>query len=265
MAHANVFIADAHTGSVFGLWPPDALTGEGGKHDLNPFQEYIYECWQHATTVWLPSVIGPLPRRIFLVGDLADGTNPRSQIISDDPMVQIDAAVMVCAPVCKGAERVEAVSGTEFHTGKWGFLDNAVADKLGAVKDETGKAARQRLFVEVDGVTLDIAHHVGGSFVPQSRATPLQREYISAALSSYEQDWPKAEWIIRGHAHWFRCLPQPGATVITLPGWTAAGPYVGKLTREAPHPIGLFVLITDGGKAVPDVKLYNWPAPKVQR
>lgn len=265
MAHANIFIADAHTGSVFGLWPPDALTGEGGKHDLNPFQSYIFECWQHATTVWLPRVIGNLPRRVHLVGDLGDGTNQKAMLISDDPMVQIDASVMVLAPICKDAERTDAVSGTEWHTGKWAFLDNAIAQRLGAAKDDTGQYAPQRLFVEVDGVTMDLAHHVGNSFVPQSRNTPLQREYIAAALATYEQDWPKAQWIIRGHAHFFRCLPQPEGTVVTLPGWTAAGPYVGKITREAPHPLGLFVLITDDGKAVPEVKLYNWPAPKVVR
>lgn len=261
--HAAILLADLHAGSQYGLWHPDALLDEGGKHELNKFQDYLWQCWRHLCDVWLPSVCGERERIVILAGDLVDGINQRSAILSDDPTVQCDAAVMLLEPICKGVA-VYAVSGTEFHAGKSAMWDNTVASRLGAIKDGTGRAARWRLFLTVDDVILDVAHHAGGSMVPQSRATPLTREYIGAGMASFEDEWPKPDWIIRAHTHRYRPLPERRSTIIFLPSMQASTPYVHKLTRMAPPDVGAFVLLTGDGRAEPQVKLYRWPVPVLE-
>ena len=83
MAHANILISDGHTGSVVGLWPPDAPSDtEGGRHVPNPIQQYIWECQQHALTVWLPQMTGTMPRMALFHGDMVDGLQPKSPIIT---------------------------------------------------------------------------------------------------------------------------------------------------------------------------------------
>jgi len=261
MATAAIFIGDTHAGSMFGLWHPGARSdAEGGKRTLDPYQQYLWECWQHAITVWLPGEIGNAHRVGLLSGDMVDGVNGKLDTFTDDEMLQVDGA---CAAISiLSVESWRAVSGTVFHAGKSAKWDNAVAAKLGAVPDARGRYAQWQLFIDLEGVTIDLAHHIGGSYVQSSQATPLTREYNDAGMSVYEGDWPKAEWIVRGHSHRYRTIPYRAATVISLPGWQAKTPVAHRISRAAPFDIGMFVLVCDDGKGTPLVKLYRWPSPK---
>jgi hypothetical protein len=265
MAHANVKLSDTHVASTFGLWPPDAFSDlEGGKHQQNKLQAYTWECFEHARTVWLPSIVGDLPRNIMLYGDLVDGIQPKSPLVTDDATLQIAAAVMAMKPWCDGAENIWAVSGTEFHAGKSALWDNAVAEGLGAKPDAAGRFASWQRFVCVDGVTFDMAHHIGGSYVESSKFTPLQREWIDQATSAYKTDWPKADWLVRGHSHNFRHVPDDRCNVLALPGWEAKTPFAHRGRRAAPASIGLCVVITDEGRSWLEHKLYAWPSPRIE-
>lgn len=265
MAHANILISDGHTGSVVGLWPPDAPSDtEGGRHVLNPIQQYIWECQQHALTVWLPQMTGTMPRMALFHGDMVDGLQPKSPIITDDGNLQVNAAVMAWRDLAGTCEDRRAVTGTEFHAGKSGTWDNAVALGLQCTPDDAGRWAPAQTFVQIDNVIFDMAHHLGGSYVVASRYTPLQREYTDAAVSVYEGDWPRAQWIVRGHGHFYRWLPADGCNVLALPGWQAKTPHAHKMRRGRPFDIGLVVVYTDAGRTwPPEVKKYAWPMPKV--
>jgi hypothetical protein len=289
MPTAVITLADLHVGSTYGLWHPDAdCDDEGGRHTLNFLQSYIWECWQHATTVWLPEVCGKLERVLFVVGDGVDGVSGKSPLVTDDGNLQIGAAQMILDPVARACSATYMVSGTAFHVGKSGEWDNVLAQRIGAVpevsgasdggqsesdgdKGEQGEAkrvrryARWQLFARVGGVTFDVAHHIGGSQVVSSRASPLLREYNAAAVSCFEDaDWPHPDWIIRAHGHLYRILPQEtGCSILSLPGWEAKTPYAHKISRGRPFDIGLVVLICDEGRVEPHVKIYKWPSPQV--
>lgn len=264
MAHANIQIADGHTGSVFGLWPPDAPSDtEGGRHVLNPLQAYIWECQQHAVGIWLPQVCGTTSRNALFYGDMVDGLQPKSPILTDDGGLQVRAAVMAWSPLVKTVETSWAVTGTEFHAGKSGTWDNAVALGLGCQQDETERAAHSQAFVQVDGVLFDMAHTIGGSYVPISRFTPLQREYVDSAVSFFEGEWPHVAWIIRGHSHYYRHIEDDGGHVVSLPGWQAKTGFAYRSSRRKPFDIGLAVVFTDDGRSWLEVKKYAWPTPKV--
>jgi len=269
MAHANIFISDGHVASDYGLWHPDALTDtEGAKHVHNFIQAYLWECWQHAIDVWLPSVCGKTPRVVWFGGDLVDGVQPKSPLCCDDAILQADAAEKVYGPVAKTAERVYAVSGTMFHAGKTGAWDNEVAKRLGAVPSpgpEGTRYARWRAYpIAVDGVVFNLAHKVRGSVVRSSRLTPLVNEYITAGLDCFEQDSPKPDWILRGHSHLYRNPPFTRSHVVSLPGWQAKTPFAWGIETGNPFDIGLFVVFTDEGRSWEDVKLYKWPTPQLE-
>ncbi len=269
MAHANIVITDGHVASDYGLWHPDAfMDTEGGKHVHNFIQAYIWECWQHAHEIWLPSVCGKTPRIGFFGGDGIDGVQPKSPVCTDDVKLQVDAGAMVYGPWAKTCEQLYYASGTQFHAGKSATWDNALAERLGAVQEETtaGGARYARWLVYpicVDGVTFNLAHHAKGSRVQSSRLTPLTNEYTTAAVDYYEREWPRADWILRGHTHLYRPHVFKRATVVFLPGFQAKTPHAWSLETGAPFDIGLFVVMTDEGRSWPEVKIYSWPTPKV--
>jgi hypothetical protein len=264
MSHANIFASDQHAASDYGLWHPDApRDSEGGRVVLNVYQSYLWECWQHLNEIALPQMCGTMERNVFLGGDTVDGVEERSACLSDDETIQVNGAVMVLSILTKGVQ-VRGVSGTAFHAGKSAKWDNAVMKNLGAIPDEAGRYARWQCFTQVDGVTFDLAHHIGGSYVPASRMTPLVREYIDVATSNYESDWVDAEWVLRGHSHMYRIMPGNKHTVVALPGFQGKTPLAHKQRRAIPADIGVFVVFTDEGRSWYDKKLYTWPRPKVE-
>lgn len=265
MGHANIVVGDMHCGSTYGLWPPDALLDEGGKHTLNPYQAYIWECWQHAWETWLPSVIGDMPRILWLMGDLVEGIHHNGGgILAVEEATQVRAAVTALQPHAKNAERVFAVSGTEAHAGKSAQWDNLVAQAVGAERDEaTGRWARWECWQQVDGVTIHAAHHIGGSFVPQSDMTPLVRETIDMAVGNVSRHWPMPDVMLRGHAHITRWYERGGRLVLVSPSWQARTPFAYRIRRGKPPSIGMAVVITDEGNYEHHVKEYAWPKPHV--
>jgi prepilin-type processing-associated H-X9-DG protein len=268
LAHANIFFTDGHVASDYGLWHPDAASDtEGGRHRHNFIQAYLWECYQHALTDWLPSVCGNMPRVAWLGGDLVDGIQPKSPVCTDDPVLQMKGALAVYKPLTDTCEHVYCAGGTVFHAGKSATWDNAVAEGLGAVPDPAGAAdarfARWVCYpIAVDGVTFNLAHHAKGSRVQSSRLTPLTNEYQTAAVDYYERDWPRADWIMRGHTHLYRPHEFRRAHVVFLPGFQAKTPHAWSLETGAPFDIGLFVVMTDEGRSWPEVKIYSWPTPK---
>jgi hypothetical protein len=265
MADAIVFVADLHGGNKFGLWNPDSLLKGGGKLVLSKYQAYMWECWMYSGQVWLPSVCGKLDRILVVDGDAVDGDKKWSALVDDDVTAQVHSSASALDILVPERKETYMLAGTELHVGKGQKWDNLVGELIKAKQEEgTGDFARERLFLTHDGVVMDIAHHISGSIVPSSRMTPLVREYNDAALAVFEDGWPHPTWIIRADKHYYRKIEEKGGSVVDLPGWQYPPPYVQKNTRQPGHDIGLFVLITDQGKAEPHVRTFAWPTPKVE-
>lgn len=262
MAHAIIWLTDTHCGSRVGLWTRGAQLKDGG----DGIRQYLLDCFDHARTEWLPGVIGNVPRIVILGGDLVDGVSPKAEICTDDEAEQMREGMKILKPWCDDVEQVRGVAGTDFHAGKGGKWDNMVCEWLGARADNAGRYAQRQYWGCVDGVTIDTAHHIGGSYVTASQATPLTREYTDHAMSVFEHNWPRAQWIVRAHSHRYRLVPYDDGdvTVVSLPGWQGKTGYAHKMSRGAPFSVGVFVLITDEGVAHPFVKLYEWARPTVE-
>ncbi len=69
----NVFVGDLHLGSLYGLWPPEALLDEGGKIELNVFQQTLWDWWVYFWDEWIPKEIGKEKYILWIPGDLTEG------------------------------------------------------------------------------------------------------------------------------------------------------------------------------------------------
>jgi hypothetical protein len=263
MAHAYIFLNDTHVGSRFAPWKRGARLKDGG----DKVRGYIRDCLEHCRTIWLPSTIGATPFMLELVGDMIDGTNARAQLCTDDEEEQEDAALELLRPWTVGATQVRGLKGTEWHVGKGGKWDGALYKALGATPDKHKNFARDDDWLRDDGLLCHAAHHIGTTNVPASVMTPMTKEYNEAMRASFEHNYPKPNWIVRAHSHYYRCVPfGEGKThVVSLPGWQAKTGYAHKNSRGAPFSIGLFLLIVDGGIVEPHAKIYPWPKPVAER
>ena len=261
MAHAVILVSDTHTGSRYGLWPEGATDDEGAKPELNKYQTYLWDCWQHAWQDWLPATIGNLPRIVVHAGDSIEGNhNGLGGLVCLELATQVMAADALLKPYMRAP--CYMVSGTEAHAGQSAQWDNAVAVTLGAKTDDTGRGARWELWLTVDGVRFHVAHHMRGGSALISELTPLVAERNDMAQPAALKGHPMPQVIVRGHMHWYRTFTDDdGHTVIALPGWTARSPYVFKRSRLPARPPGLVVVITDNAQHEVYAKTYKWPAP----
>lgn len=265
MAHAVILVSDTHTGSRYGLWPPDATDDEGARPELNVYQQYLWECWQHAWDEWLPATIGNLPRIVVHTGDAIEGNhNGMGGLVCLEMASQVMAAEALLKPRI-GDSPFRMCSGTEAHAGASSQWDNAVALTLGAAPDATHRGAQWEILLTVEGVRFHLAHHMRGGSALISELTPLVAERNDMLHACALAGVPTPHVIVRGHQHWYRMIrPADGPAVIALAGWTARSPYVFKRSRLPARPPGLCVVVADNGNFEIYGKTYRWPDPQAE-
>jgi hypothetical protein len=264
---AHVFVADLHVGSIYGLWPPKYEMDEGSTWGLTPVQQYIHECWEHFWNVWVPVVIGGRKFVVWIVGDGIDGPPFRNiDSVTQSLTYQVGAATFLLKPVVQDAIRVYYCAGTEAHTGRSAEYDELLARSINAFPDEsTGRAARWMIWHRSNGVLIQAAHHVAGSFVPSSEATPLMREFVDSAVDSAREGIEEPDVLVRAHAHKYRFYAAGnGPGVITLPCWQGRAAYIHKLRRASPPHIGGVVVTACDGEWQVLRKIYRWPKPSIE-
>jgi len=193
----EVIVADTHFGSAYGLMPPNFQKSTGDLATLNQGQEYLWECWQHATKV--------LPRKFDLLvlnGDLTHGQNPKEKardLTEADPEWQQRAAYEALAPLAERANKVYGTVGSEYHAGEAGAWEEQLCQRLGAVPDDWGHHARDWLGLNLEGVMQDIAH--SQSVMTRYRSTAGERDIQFEALIADMKEGGKSHLMIRSHIH----------------------------------------------------------------
>lgn len=267
-------VADLHCGSVFGLLPPDFLTSDGRPVTLNTGQKYLWECWRDAALRMAPL------DALVCNGDLIDGSQRRSEgtelclpLLED----QSEAAVQALRHMidATGKPPVYVVAGTEYHTSKAAREEEIVAQRLKAVRYQgagTGRYCREILDLDVDGIILNFAHGISvasGLY----RATPPDREAVWSALAGKAGKAPRAECVIRSHAHNFVHVEHQSKHGVISPCWQLQTRYMRKNSAYRLLPDVGYLLIKvraaarDEGEDPCQIvkKIYPLPAPPVTR
>ena len=107
--------------------------------------------------------------------------------------------------------------GTKYHVGEGAEdFEYQIAQRL---KDRGHKVIIEgRLFIQVEGMTLDVRHKVGTSSIPHGRATALIKELMWDLIEEAEGTGPKVDVVIRSHAHYHILVEDTDKTMIITPG-----------------------------------------------
>lgn len=250
MVHKVLCVSDLHCGSIFGMLPSGFENSEGKEVTLNSGQKYLLDCWGHL----LSQVRKEKFSAVIVNGDVIDGLQQaqRGSELSL-PLIfdQRGAAIELLRPLSKLAP-IYFTQGTEYHDSKAGNAAESVAEDLHAVRYPgmgTGKFSKEVLDLEIDGVVLNVAHGISVA-TGFYRATPLDREGIWSALAGKDGKMPKADCVIRAHAHNFVHVEHASKHMVQMPCWELQTRYMRKnsVYRMVPD-IGYLIVEVD-----PDAK-----------
>jgi hypothetical protein len=243
-------LSDLHCGSVYGMLPPDFVTSDDGAKKQNPGQRYLWECW-----TYLRDRIKGLPITAVVVnGDCIDGRQQAQRGTELAlPMLEDQTAAAECClkflRPATGDAKWYFTQGTEYHDAKAGREVEVLARAMGAtpyVGLGTGRYCREALDLEIDGVITNFAHGIscsGGLY----RATAPDREAVWSALAGKEGKMPRADCLVRSHAHYFVHLEHQTKHAVICPAWQLQTRFMRKnsVYRMLPD-IGAVLVWIDG-------------------
>ena len=267
-------ISDLHAGSIYGLLPPKFLASSGAEINQNAGQKYLWQCWSH-----MSATVGIIDA-LVINGDAIDGSQYRNEgtelclpMLEDQSEAAFQSIRFLWEAI--GKPKIYCVAGTEYHDSKAGREMEVVAERLGAEKYQglgTGRYCREVLDLEVNGAILNFSHGTsiaGGLY----RATPPDREAVWSALAGKSGKSPKADVVVRSHAHHYVHVEHPSKHAVITPCWQLQTRYMRKNSVYRMLPDIGYVLITVDATAKSQgddpcaisKRIYPLPEPKITR
>lgn len=236
-------VSDIHAGSIFGMLPPAFINSEDKVVEQNVGQAHLWKCWEN----FAGEVKTLQPDVIVVNGDVIDGQQRKSIGVELSlPMMsdQEEAAIQTLRVLRNAAPNAEwfFVQGTEYHdlTAAHG-LESVASRMEGRTYSGlgTGRYSKEILDLEIEGVIINIAHHIDGTGGIY-RATAADREGIWSALAGKEGKSPKADVVIRSHVHSFVHVEHESKHIVVTPCWELQ-------TRYARHKSAYRLIPSIGG------------------
>ncbi len=211
-----VVISDLHCGSRSGLTPPEWQYRD--TPELAKFADFQAETWR-----WYCEKVASLQpiNRLVVNGDAIDGKGSRqggTDQLFTDRNTQVKMAARVIGE--SHAERIAIIKGTPYHTGDEEDFEETLATLVHA--DKCGAHE----WIEAYGTVIDFKHKISTSTIPHGRHTALARARLWNLLWSERQMQPKAQIIVRSHAHTYVFDGGAGWLALVTPGlqgWTKYG------------------------------------------
>lgn len=241
-----IVVSDQHAGCRLGLCPGAVPLDDGGKYEPSKLQRKLYRWWREFWDEWVPHVTKGEPYAVVCNGDALDGVHHGAVTqISNHLGDQNEIAYRLLAPIvdrCEG--RYYHIRGTEAHVGKSGQEEERLAQRLGAVPNDTGQYARWELWARIGTGLIHVSHHIGtaGSMAYESSA--LMRELSEAYVEAGRWHDEPPDVVVRSHRHRnteVRVRTAKGfATVCTTPAWQLKTPFTYRIAgaRQAQPQIG---------------------------
>lgn len=247
-------VGDGHSGSIYGLHPPNFVSIDDRDIPQNAGQRYTWECWKD---YW-----GKAKERkvdiIIYNGDAIDGKQQAQHATECNLSGLVDQknAAIACLEYAKKQcpqARWYFVQGTEYHEGKGAEALEDIASAIGGTAYRgagPGRLTREVLDLDVEGVLLNFAHHIS----PTSgfyRATSADREGQWSAMSAKDagKGVPKADGLFRNHVHYFVHVEHASKHIVVVPCWQLQTRFMRKnsVYRMLPDIGGVFATV-DGRK-----------------
>ncbi|MCX8012936.1 MAG: hypothetical protein N3A02_01430 [Rectinema sp.] len=239
---------------------------------MNPGQKYLWQCWEHAC-----ANIGPV-HALVINGDAIDGMQQAqrsSELCLSVVEDQAEAAYLIIKKLWESVWRppIYCIAGTEYHDQTAGREMEVLAQRLGAQQYSgigIGRYCKEAIDMEVCDAIINISH---GTSVSSGlyRATPPDREAVWSALAGKQGKAPKADVVIRSHAHHFVHVEHPSKHAVITPCWQLQTRYMRKYSMYRMLPdIGYVIIEIDpvakrngDDPCVIRKKLYPLPEPRI--
>lgn len=250
---AIAIISDLHFGSTTGLCPAEGMAlDDGGEYKPSRFQVELAGAWKRFFE-WIDKKTdkGCDKRALVINGDLVDGVHHNTvAIATNNIMTQEKAAIESLKPVAKQFDCVYVNRGTEAHAQPGSQSDERIAAGIGAVKDESGNSSRWQLWLEVEGIVFNVAHHIGTTSSAAYESSAVMREMVAALVEAGQWGQRMPDVFVRSHRHRYIELAIPSARgkiqAVVTPGWQLRTPFVEKIDRmRMPHIGGLLFFVED--------------------
>lgn len=251
-----IVVSDTHVGCSLGLMRKDgARLDENNPLKPSPLQLKVWAMWEEFWGEWVPRVTHGEPFVVVHNGDAIDGCHHNSTTQwTHNLTMQRNHAYKILEPIVEMAEgRYYHIRGTEAHVGKSASEEEALAQQLGAIPNETGQHARYDLWLRVAGRLCHFLHHIGTTSSSQHETSALNAEYAASCTDAARFGHEPPFVVVRSHRHRnseIRLPAQHGyATVFVTACWQLKTPFAWKIAgaRVTTPQIG-GSLIRDGGE-----------------
>lgn len=216
-----------------------------------PQQLEAWQAYQHMIRMWHN------PDILISNGDLIDGRQHKqggAELITADRNVQCEMALNCIFPW--HAKRILMTYGTTYHVGDQ--AEDFEYQICNMLKAKHYKARIEgKLFIKVEGLTIDARHFVGRSVIPYGKAAPLMRDMMWNILKSAEEEEPRADILIRSHVHYYLYIEENGKVMITTPALQLARGRFGSRLCVGRVDWGAIRLTLDKGKII-GKDIYIW-------
>lgn len=248
-----VVVSDTHCGCRLGLCPPGgAKMDDGGFYKPSRLQLVMWGWWQEFWGKFVPRATKGEPYAIVHNGDLTEGVHHRATSqISHNLEDQAEIAYQVMAPRIKKAVAYYQIRGTPAHTGEQGVAEEALAKRLGAIRNRDGQAARYELWKRLGKHHVHFLHHVGTTASAAHESSAVNAELTASYVEAARWGEQPPSVIVRSHRHRaieIRFQTSRGmATAAVTPAWQLKTPFAWKVAgaRLAPPQIGGMVIRLD--------------------
>jgi len=238
-------VGDLHVGSLVSVMPDEVYveatdTARANKIEANPIQKALYAAWQA-----MLDDIGKVDA-CFVLGDSIDGPNRKStgfELWTSNLNQQVTTAADLLAMI--KTRKYYGIQGSFYHVGENTSSDLAVLTMLHGTFGTD-------LAVTVGPHRIHLAHQIGVSSSPISKATALQGEIVGAHLN--KDAFGDFDLIVRAHRHESGYVQNAWGRALVVPGWKLRDAFVSKLGLRTAPQIGYAVIYAGDDSLTADVQ-----------
>lgn len=257
-----VVLSDIHVGHRFAVSPFRWIMPDGSIYSANRAQRALLNAWEEVATDW------GTPDILLINGEPIDGQQPKDkgvEVWTTNYLEQIKAAVELIGMF--NPKKSYVTRGSNYHVSLGGVsIEEIFGEQLGATKVD-GNYVSPELFLDVDGVTFNFAHHIPGSVSGWVyRSTPAAKEMLLLHLNASHK-WP-FDVLVRSHNHYFWAVQSTSKMAVLTPCWQLQTWFNYRKSSGGTVPdIGAVRFLIDDGDYKLEKKIYRmreWRPPRVK-
>ncbi len=255
-------LSDIHCGHRLAVSPLSFTDSQDATYKANKVPRALFEAWSEVVKSW------PKPDILVVNGEPIDGQQPKDKGVeawTTNYLDQIDASVQLVKMF--GAKKIIVTRGSNYHVEQGGVsIEEIFGQRVGAEKVD-GRFVSPELFLDVEDITMNFAHHVAGSFSGWVyRSTPAAKEMMLLTLIQ-ERKWP-FDVLVRSHNHYFWAVQSTSKMAVLTPCWQLQNWFALRKTTAGTVPdIGAVRFLIDDDTFQLEKKIFRmneWKPPKVK-